>query len=49
VKGEDLGKTENEKIFIEKDKPLNEAEIEKKLGILKKALESRAIGKSRRL
>ena len=42
VRGEELSKTENEKIFIEKDTPLTEAEIDEKLGILRHALETRS-------
>ena len=42
VKGENLGKTENEKIFTERDEPLSEVEIEEKLNMLKKALESKS-------
>ena len=33
-----MDKTENDLIFIERDKPLSEEEIQKKLDILKKAL-----------
>lgn len=42
VHGEDLGKTGNEKIFTEKDTPLSEQEIEEKLEILRKALNTRS-------
>ena len=42
VKGENLGKTSNEKIFIEKDTPLSSEEIGKKLEKLKTALESKS-------
>ncbi len=39
VKGEKLGKTENEKIFVEKDEPLSAEEIQKKLDRLRAAVE----------
>ena len=42
VKGENLGKTENEKIFTEKDTPLPSEVIEEKLSVLKTALESKS-------
>ena len=42
VKGENLGKTENEKIFTEKDSPLPSETIEEKLRVLKKAMESKS-------
>lgn len=42
VQGEKLGKTKNEKIFIEKDTPLSEAEIEDKLRMLQAALETKS-------
>ncbi len=42
VKGEHLGRTDNNKIFIEADQPLSTDEIEKKLAVLAKALESRS-------
>ena len=42
VKGENLGKTSNEKIFTEKDAPLTKQEIEEKLQILQAALETRS-------
>ena len=42
VKGENLGKTGNEKIFTEKDAALSIEEIEKKLEKLKVALESKS-------
>lgn len=40
VKKEDLDKTENDLIFIEREKPLDISEIKEKLEILKKACES---------
>ena len=40
IKTEELGKTENDLIFIERDKPLSQEEIKKKLAILKDALET---------
>ncbi len=40
VKSEKLGTTENEKIFIEEDTPLIQAEIEEKLNMLRAALET---------
>lgn len=42
VKGEELGKTSNEKIFTEKDEPLSEDEISKKLVQLKTAVETKS-------
>lgn len=38
IKTEEMDKTENDLIFIERDKPLGEEEIQKKLDILKEAL-----------
>ena len=40
IKTEEMDKTENDLIFIERDKPLSEEEIQKKLAILKEALET---------
>ncbi len=40
VKTEELDKTDNELIFIERDKQLEDGEIEKKLDILRKAVEN---------
>ena len=40
VKTEELKKTENDLIFIEEDKPISSAELEEKLAILKKAVDS---------
>lgn len=40
IKTEDLDKTENQKIFVERDKPLSGTEVAAKLDILRKALES---------
>lgn len=40
VKTEELTKTENDLIFIEEDKPISSAELEEKLAILKKAVDS---------
>ncbi len=42
VKGENMSRTENEKIFIEKDTPLSATAIEEKLSLLSKALESKS-------
>ena len=42
VKGEELGRTSNEKIFTERDEPLSEREIEEKLEKLRRAMESRS-------
>ena len=38
IKSEELDKTDNEMIFIERDKPLSQAEIDSKLEILRWAL-----------
>ena len=38
IRTEEMDKTENELIFIERDKPLSEVEINEKLGILREAL-----------
>ena len=40
IKTEELDKTENRMIFVERDKPLGREEIEEKLSILRKALET---------
>jgi FlaA1/EpsC-like NDP-sugar epimerase len=40
MKGEDLVKTDNEKIFIEQDKPYTRAQVEEKLRILLMAVEA---------
>ena len=40
IKTEELDKTDNDMIFVERDKPLSEAEIEEKLETLKEALKS---------
>lgn len=40
IKTEELDKTDNDMIFVERDKPLSEAEIARKLEILKEALKS---------
>lgn len=40
MKNEDLGRTENEKIFVEKDTPLSRGELAEILGILKEATET---------
>ena len=40
IRTEEMDKTENELIFIERDKPLSEEEIKAKLRILKEALET---------
>ena len=40
MKSEDLGKTENEMIFIERDEPLSPEELEEKLDILRAAVET---------
>ena len=37
MKTEDLDKTDNDQIFVERDKPLDPREIEKKLAILSQA------------
>ena len=42
IKNENLGKTENEKIFIEEDKPLSAAQIEEKLTALRTALATKS-------
>lgn len=42
VQGEKLGKTKNEKIFIEEDEPVSEGEIEAKLKKLRAALETKS-------
>ena len=42
VKGENLGKTENEKIFTEKDAALTDEEIEEKLNLLKNAIDTQS-------
>ena len=42
VKGEKLGKTKNEKIFIEEDEPVSEDQIEEKLSMLRAALETKS-------
>ncbi len=41
MKSDTLTKTDNNKIFVEKDDPLTEAELEEKLELLKKAVDSR--------
>ena len=40
IKKEDLGKTENSHIFIERDIPLSRAEIDERLSLLKAACET---------
>ncbi len=40
IRTEEMDKTENDLIFIERDKPLSQGEIQKKLDILKEALAS---------
>ncbi len=40
MKSEDLGKTENEMIFIERDEPLSPEELEEKLDVLRTAVET---------
>ena len=40
IKTEELNKTDNEKIFVEKDKPLPKEQIDAKLRVLKAALET---------
>ena len=40
IRTEEMDKTENDLIFIERDKPLSEEQIREKLNILKKALET---------
>ncbi len=42
VKGENLGKTGNKKIFTEKDVPLSNTEIEEKLVLLQNAIETKS-------
>lgn len=42
IKTEELDKTANEKIFVERDKPLSAAQIEQKLADLRAALDSRS-------
>ena len=42
VKGENLGRTENEKIFTEKDVPLSAETIEQKLATLRQAMDSKS-------
>ncbi len=42
IKSEELGKTSNNKIFVERDRPLSQAEIQKKLDILREALETQS-------
>ena len=42
IKGEHTGKTENEKIFTEEDKPLPKEEIDEKLAVLQTALDTRS-------
>lgn len=41
MKSDTLTKTDNDKIFVEKDDPLSEAELEQKLEMLRKAVEAR--------
>ena len=40
IRTEEMDKTENDLIFIERDKPLTQEEIQEKLDILKKAIET---------
>ena len=40
IRSEELDKTGNEKIFVERDKPLTEAEVAEKLAILREAVDS---------
>ena len=40
IKTEELDKTENDKIFVERDRPLSMAEIDEKLAVLREALET---------
>ena len=40
IKTEELDKTDNDMIFVERDKPLSRDEIEEKLDVLRKALQS---------
>ena len=42
IKSEELDKTDNNMIFVERDHPLSEEEIQKKLDILKAALETQS-------
>ena len=42
IKTEELDKTENNMIFVERDKPLTEAEVDAKLAILKEALDTQS-------
>lgn len=42
IKSEDLDKTENKMIFVERDHPLSEQEISEKLSILRKALQTQS-------
>ena len=42
IKTEELDKTENDMIFVERDKPLTQEEIAEKLEILRKALETQS-------
>lgn len=42
IKSEELDKTDNEKIFVERDKPLNREEISRKLALLRQALETQS-------
>ena len=48
IKTEELTKTDNRMIFIERDKPLSREEIDKKLEILRKAVDSQDDEKVRR-
>ncbi|MBQ8619637.1 MAG: polysaccharide biosynthesis protein [Clostridia bacterium] len=48
IKTEELTKTDNRMIFIERDKPLSRAEIDKKLEILRRAVETQDDEKVRR-
>ena len=40
IKSEQLDKTDNNMIFVERDKPLSQAEIDEKLNILREALKT---------
>ena len=42
IKTEELDKTDNDMIFVERDKPLSRAEIDQKLDILRQALETQS-------
>ena len=42
IKSEELDKTDNNMIFVERDHPLSEEEIQEKLDVLKKALETQS-------